>query len=58
MISSAEIWAKLEAPPDLLAVELNLAEVMHIIDLLGGSELDDQLRQKLGREIGAQKLGC
>lgn len=58
MITSADMWAELEAPRDLLAVGLTLPEVLHVIGLLGSSELDDQLAQKLGREIAAQKLGC
>jgi hypothetical protein len=58
MMTSADIWAELEGPRDLLTVELTLAEVLHVIALLGGSELDDQLAQKLGREIAAQKLAC
>src|SRR5204862_535372 len=41
-----------------IAVGLPLPEVLHVIGLLGSSELDDQLAQKLGREIAAQKLGC
>lgn len=57
-MTSADMWAELEAPRDLLSVKLSLPEVLHVVALLGSSELDDQLAQKLGREIAAQKLGC
>jgi hypothetical protein len=55
-MTSRDMWAELEAPRDLLAVDLTLAEVLHVISSLGASELDDQLAEKLGREIAAQKL--
>ena len=58
MMSSAEIWAGIEASADVLAVRLSLVEVSHIVSLLGKSELDEQLKQKLAREITAQKLSC
>jgi len=57
-MTSAQMWAELEAPRDLLDVKLTLPEVLHVIALLGSSELDDQIAQKFGREIAAQKLSC
>ena len=57
-MSSEEIWAKLQAPRDVLSVNLSLIEVMHLIQLLGTTEMDDQLSKKLAREITLQKLDC